>query len=91
MAQPVDFHGANTTLGAPSGNEHNVSARRVFRNGMCCVSCWELSPTELEELVANGGKLYLTVFSGHTQPPVFIGDEGGTRELIADLGGVWKK
>lgn len=88
---PVDFDGANTTLGAPTGNEHNVEPMRVFRNGMVCVSCWELSREELEELLENGGRLYLSVFSGSTQPPVMLANESDTRAVLADLGGPWKR
>lgn len=87
----VDFSGANTTLGAPEGSEHNVEAMRVFRNGRVCVSCWQLSEAEVAELARNGGKLFLAAYSGHTQPPVFIGLEDDVREVVADLGPVWRR
>jgi hypothetical protein len=94
--KPVDFKGANTTLNAPSGNEHNVEPMRVFRNGIVCTSCWELTLEEIEALKiealhTGSGKLYLSVFSGGTQPPVFLADEDSTRSVLADLGGVWKR
>jgi hypothetical protein len=86
MAVPIFWTGANTELGAPKGNEHNVRPLHVFRNGRVCVSKWALSPEEIE-----AGVVYLSVFSGPTQPPVLLANEDTTREVIADLGGVWKK
>jgi hypothetical protein len=86
MARPIHFAGANATLGAPAGNEHNVEPLHVFRNGRVCVSCWELTP---EEIAA--GVVFLSVYSGPTQPPVMVADEGATRSVLADTGGVWKK
>lgn len=86
MAEPIYFNGANATLGAPSGNEHNVEPLHVFRNGRVCVSCWKLTPEEIEaEMV------FLSVYSGQTQPPVLLADEDTTRSVLADVGGVWKK
>jgi hypothetical protein len=88
MAHPIEFEGANTVLGAPVGAE-NVEAMHVFRNGICCVSCWVLSPEEMAE-VAYTGRIFITVLAGKTQPPIFAGGEKETRELIADYG-VWKR
>lgn len=88
MGHPVEFKGSNGVLGAPRGAE-NVDALPVFRNGVCCVSCWQLSPAEVEE-VARTGRVFISVFAGRTQPPVFAGGEEETRELIADYG-AWKR
>lgn len=87
MGHPVAFKGYNGTLGAPMGAE-NVMALPVFRNGVCSVSCWQLSPEEAAE-VARTGRIFVSVFAGRTQPPIFAGGERETRELIADYG-VWK-
>jgi hypothetical protein len=88
MGHPIKFDGANALLAAPSGAE-NVDGLPVFRNGICCVSCWALSPDEVAE-IARTGRIFITVLAGKTQPPVFAGGEEETRELIADYG-VWKK
>jgi len=58
---------------------------------MCCVSAWKLSAEELEAIINNDGVMYVTVLSGQTQPPVYVGSEATVREVVADLGGVWKK
>lgn len=88
MAQAVDFQGSNMVLHAPAGSE-NVSDLRTFTNGMCSVSCWQLSPEEIAE-VAKTGRVFLSVFSGRSQPPVFVGGEEEVRALVVDFGGVWR-
>lgn len=88
MGHPVDFKGSNKLLGPPRGSD-NVYEMNVFCNGVACVSCWELTPSEKEE-IARTGRVFISVFSGYTQPPVFVGGEEQTRSLIADYG-VWKK
>lgn len=88
MAYPVDFPGKNLDLQPPPGAE-NIAPLPIFRNGTCCVSCWELSPDELADVIRTG-KVFLSVFWGQTQPPVYVGSEETTREVIADYG-VWKR
>jgi hypothetical protein len=89
MSTPVEFKGQNVVLQPPRGSE-NVGPLPIFRNGTCCVSCWQLTPEELAEINANGGRVFLSVFFGNTQPPVYVGSETTTREAIADYG-VWKR
>lgn len=88
MATPVEFEGQNLLLRAPAGSE-NIGALPIFRNGKCCVSCWELSDGEIAEIVRSK-RVYLSVFFGDTQPPVFVGCEQQVRDVIADYG-VWKR
>jgi hypothetical protein len=88
MGYTVDFDGANTTL---RGGREDVADMRTFRNGVCCVSCWEFSQEEIEA-IAKTGRVYISVFSGETQPPVFVGSKSTVRGLVADYGsGVWKE
>jgi hypothetical protein len=88
MGTPVAFEGANVILQPPSGSE-NIAPLPIFRNGTCCVSCWELSDEEIAEIVKSR-RVYLSVFFGKTQPPVFVGCESQVRDVIADYG-VWKR
>ncbi|NSY10818.1 hypothetical protein G6L14_02155 [Agrobacterium vitis] len=90
MAQPVKFDGANMVLRAPAGQEETVFDLYTFTNGACSVSCWELSAEELAE-VNRTGRVFLSVFSGRSQPPVFIGNEEAVRSIVVDYGGVWKR
>jgi hypothetical protein len=89
MSEPTAFEGHNVVLAPPPGSE-NVTPLPIFRNGLCCVSCWQLTAEELTEVIAAGGKVFISVFSGKTQPPVYVGSENSVREIIADYG-VWKK
>lgn len=88
MANGTEFKGSNRVLGAPKGSD-NVVPLHVFCNGVCCVSCWELSEEELAEIVRTK-RVFLSVFFGNTQPPVYLGSESAVRGMIADYG-VWKK
>lgn len=88
MGCAVDFTGSNMTLGAPSGVE-NVEAMRTFTNGHCSVSCWELDDAEIEEIVKTR-RVFLSVLSGRTQPPVFVASESVMRGFLVDCGGTWR-
>lgn len=68
--KPIDFAFANKTLGAPD-DMPDVVPLRVNCNGEECISCWELDEADLAELNANR-KIYLSVVSGITQPPVWL-------------------
>jgi hypothetical protein len=66
--QFIDFPDANkkltTALPVP-----------VFTDGRSCVSCWQMSEEELAQANANGGKVWLGVVSGASQPTVFLTTE----------------
>jgi len=90
MGRPVAFAGANKVLGPPTGEDERVSSMAVFTNGNVCVSCWELSEDELREVVRTR-RVWLSVWSGATQHPVYVGDEDATRGVVVDFGPVWTK
>lgn len=92
MASAVDFAGSNRKLVAPAGREGDVSTLHVFHNGHCSVSCWQLSAEELRQVVEEGGRVWLTVlYSGDTQPPVFVGSRAQVRGVVVDYGPVWRE
>lgn len=81
MATPIEFPESNTVLKAAPGTEEWVRDLPIFRQGLsflpngvrmdqCVVSCWELSPEELAEVVKTG-KIYFQCFGG-THPPISI-------------------
>jgi hypothetical protein len=88
MSAPVNFKGHNHVLKPPPDSE-NVLPLPIFRNGRCCVSCWQFTKKELAE-INRTGRVYVTVFSGNSQPPVYVGSETTVREVVADYG-VWKR
>ena len=91
MADPIPFDEMNLTLNAPEGEEENVDAMPAYTDGTHCISCWQLSPEDLERLKENGGKIWLWVWSGHTQPPVCVDTvnpfEGQDATVGVDEGG----
>lgn len=90
MGYPADFTGANFTYGPPPGREETVGSLRVFKNGRCIVSAWDLTDDELAEIVRTR-RVFLSVFSGDVLFPVFVGSEFTTRSCVLDTGPVWKK
>lgn len=91
MANPIDFEGSTDHFGPPAGMEDQIGWLHCFRNGVNVVSAWQFSPEELAELNANGGVAFLSVRSGATVFPVFVGTERLCASVVADEGKVWKK
>jgi hypothetical protein len=88
MGTSVKFDGTNVVMKAPEGAE-NVVDVHAFTNNVCCVTCWELTPDEIEEIVKTK-RCYVSVFFGGGMPPIFVGDEAAVRDIVADYG-VWSK
>lgn len=68
---PTDFHESNVHLAPPAGMEETCGYLHVYTNGEVCISCWKPTKEELARLVA-GEPVWLTIVSGHTQPPVAV-------------------
>jgi hypothetical protein len=72
MAACVPFPEANLVLTGPQGPEDpDVSTVMARALEGTVVTCWQLSETDLEALIANGGKVWLSVW-GRTMPPAMI-------------------
>lgn len=69
--KPIEFTESMYCLQAPKGQEKEVDPLPVYSDKQKCVSCWELTDEELE-IVKKTKRIYLGVFSGKTQPPVFL-------------------
>ena len=94
--RPIKWHGANKELEAAPGTEGFIQPLPVFTNGSVCVSCWQLDAAELQTLIdaiANNKPacLFVSIYYGQSQPPVYIGTEDDVRNQVADFGAVWKK
>lgn len=70
--KPIDFKQSTKVLQKPSTMTDNECASlHVWSDGKQCVSCWK--PIFKERLnILFGGKVWLGVLSGKTQPPVFV-------------------
>jgi len=69
---PIDFDESNMTLTKPeSMTDEECSSLKVWTDGEECVSCWR--PSFLERLsILLFGRVWLSVLSGKTQPPVAV-------------------
>lgn len=73
--KPTDFKQSTKVLQRPSTMaESECQSLPVWCDGKQCVSAWK--PSIRERLnILFGGKVWLGVLSGNTQPPVFISGE----------------
>jgi hypothetical protein len=89
--QPIKFPESNFTFGAPVGwPEEKCSPLPVWKgehlNGEpAIVSCWKLSPEELE-LIQRTGHVFLTVVGAGT-PPVSLSVESPFLSVPEDASG----
>ena len=69
---PIKFKEANGTLQKPeSMTDEECQSLPVFRDGKQCISCWKLTWKE-KLFILLYGRVWLSVFSGNTQPPVWL-------------------
>lgn len=73
--KPINFPQSTKVLQRPSTMpESECQSLHVWCDGTQCVSCWK--PSIKERLnILFGGKVWLGVLSGKTQPPVFVAGE----------------
>lgn len=91
MAEAIKFPGANMVFKAPPGREDIVDLHNFRQpNGPANVSCWKLTPEELEE-INRTGCVFLSVMSGNNFFPAFVGSEGVVRSVVADYGMLWER
>lgn len=91
MADAINFPGSNFTFSAPPDRD-DVRDLQTFRqpDGPCNVSCWQLRPEELDE-VNRTGCVFLSVMSGFSFYPAFVGAESVVRGVVVDYGKVWDR
>jgi hypothetical protein len=68
--EPIDFRERNRVLQAPEGME-NCIPLPVYNNGEFSLSVWKFSVAEIAEFNRTG-RLFLAVYFGDTQPPVWL-------------------
>ena len=72
---PVPFPQANRNLTAPAGmTREECGDLPTFTDGRHCISLWGLSWRERLRVLFTG-RVWLWVWSGHTQPPVALSAE----------------
>jgi hypothetical protein len=69
---PVKFKESNVTLNKPeSMTDEECILLPVFTDGVQCISCWNMTFKERIKALMFG-KIWLYVYSGKTQPPVWL-------------------
>lgn len=69
---PIKFKQANKNLLKPdSMTEDECSSLWVYTDGNQCISCWKMNWKQRIKALFFG-KIWLSVMSGRTQPPVWI-------------------
>lgn len=70
--KPIKFDEANKNLlKPPNMTDEECSSLWVYTNGTQCISCWKMNwKKRLSALLF--GKVWLSVLSGQTQPPVWV-------------------
>lgn len=72
MARPVGFRESTRVLGKPGDmTDEECDQLPIWSDGQQVVSCWKLSPAEIEE-VLHTGVVWIGILSGQTQPPCWI-------------------
>jgi hypothetical protein len=88
MAEPVAFAGFTHDFGPPPGLDEMVGRLPVFMNGATVVSAWKLSPEELAE-IQETGIVFLSIMSGTSVFPCYVGSESEVKLVASDTGKVW--
>ena len=70
--KPVKFKEANKNLLKPNSmSDKECGSLWVFNDGKQCISCWKVPFWQRVKLLFHGN-IWLSIFSGNTQPPVWI-------------------
>lgn len=73
--KPINFKQSTKVLQKPGTlSDSECGTLPVWCDGKQCVSCWKPSIKERINILF-GGKVWLGVMSGKTQPPVFVAGE----------------
>lgn len=73
--KPINFKQSTKVLQKPGTlSDSECGTLPVWCDGKQCVSCWKPSFKERINILF-GGKVWLGVMSGKTQPPVFVAGE----------------
>lgn len=70
--KPVKFKEANKNLSKPNSmSDAECGSLWVFNDETQCISCWKMSFKQRIKALFFG-RVWLSVMSGHTQPPVWL-------------------
>lgn len=79
---PIHFPQATKKLGPPKGmTREECGDLPVFTDGQQCISLWKMTWRERFSALFFG-KIWLSVYSGQTQPPVWL---MATKEIFGEV------
>jgi len=88
MGSPVKFEGCNMIFSAPKGSD-NIKDLECFTNGKHNVLAVELDEEEKAEFEKTG-RIWVSIMSGPTFFPIYVGTETTVRQVVLNDGGlVW--
>ncbi len=68
----VTFKEQNGVLGKPPDmTDAECGSLPVFKDGQNCISCWEPTDAEIEDIIKTR-RIYILLLSGPTQPPMAV-------------------
>jgi hypothetical protein len=71
--KPTTFKESNKVLQKPdSMTDEECSPLEVFNDGQQSISCWQCQSFKERFKFLITGKMWLAVYSGRTQPPVYL-------------------
>jgi hypothetical protein len=72
MSHPIPFRQCNSIIKKPDGfTSKECCDLELYRDGKYCISKWQFTDIEIEELKKNNGKCFVWVL-GETMPPIYI-------------------
>ena len=86
MAETVPFESATHDFGPPPGEEDRCGRLHCMMNGSQVVSAWKFTREQLLELAESGEPIYLSVWSGSSVFPVFVGTKHEMNQILLDFG-----
>lgn len=70
--KPIKFKEATKNLGKPIDMaDKECGSLWVFNDGKQCISCWKVPIWKRIKMLFHG-KIWLSIVSGKTQPPVWV-------------------
>lgn len=82
MANPIGFRESTHVIGKPVNmSEEACGQLPVYADGQQFISCWKLTPAELEE-VLHTGVVYISILSGTELPPCWVAGANPFRQPV---------
>ena len=65
--------------------DEECGSLHIYTDGKQCISCWEPTEEEIKSIVENK-KVWISVHSGYTQPPILLLGDSPFVSAVKDNG-----